>query len=203
EAANNAACGGGMVPLLSLGLPSTPSTAVLLSGMLIMGVTPGPFLLRDHPSVFWGVMGSLYVGNVMLLVLNLPLVGIFARVATIPSRFLMPAVLVLCIVGAFGDNNNVFDVWVMLAAGLAGFAMRRLGYEPAPLVLGLVLGPIMERSLLQALIMGRGEIGSLAQSRLSALLLLGALLCALLPLASAVWGRLRPGAAGPRTRTTA
>jgi putative tricarboxylic transport membrane protein len=203
EAANNAACGGGMVPLLSLGLPSTPSTAVLLSGMLILGVTPGPFLLREHPSVFWGVMGSLYVGNVMLLVLNLPLVGIFARVATIPSRFLMPAVLALCIVGAYGDNNSVFDVWVMVAAGVAGFTLRRFGYEPAPLVLGLVLGPIMERSLLQALIMGRGELGSLAPSRLAAALLLCALLGALLPLATGLWARLRPGGARPGTRTIA
>jgi putative tricarboxylic transport membrane protein len=138
----------------------------------------------------------------MLLVLNLPLVGIFARVAAVPSRLLMPAVLVLCIVGAYGDNNNVFDVWVMVAAGVAGFAMRRFGYEPAPLVLGLVLGPIMERSLLQSLIMGRGELHSLAASPLSALLLAAAVLAALLPLASGLWGRLKRGAERPRTRTT-
>ena len=100
EAANNAAAGGGMIPLLSLGLPFTPSTAVLISGMLLQDVTPGPFLLRDHPQVFWAVIGSFYVGNVMLLVLNLPLVGLFARVATFPPRWLMPGVLVLCAAGA-------------------------------------------------------------------------------------------------------
>lgn len=172
EAANNAAAGGGMVPLLSLGLPFTPATAVLMSGMLLQGITPGPFLLRDHPHVFWGVIGSFYVGNVMLLVLNLPLVGIFARVATIPPRYLMPVVLVLCAVGAFADNNNFFDVWVMVAAGLLGYGMRALDYDPAPLVLGLVLGPVMERSLLQALTIARGDVSGLWSSPLSAALLL-------------------------------
>jgi putative tricarboxylic transport membrane protein len=175
EAANNAACGGGMVPLLSLGLPFTPATAVLLSGMLLMGVTPGPFLLRDNPQVFWAVIGSLYVGNVMLLVLNLPLVGLFARVASIPSNYLMPVVLVLCVVGAYADNNNLFDVWVMAGSGLVGYLMRRFGYEPAPLILGLVLGPIMERSLVQALIMGGGEVAGLWDSAISRAVLLTAL----------------------------
>lgn len=195
EAANNAACGGGMVPLLSLGLPFTPATAVLLSGMLLMGITPGPFLLRDHPQVFWGVIGSFYVGNVMLLVLNLPLVGIFARVAQIPSNYLMPAVLVLCIVGAYGDNNNLFDVWVMLGAGVMGYLMRTYEYEPASLVLGLVLGPIMERSLLQALTIAQGDISGLWDSTIFAVLLVGALLAAVIPVAyalsPAMQGRIR------------
>ena len=121
--------------------------------MLLMSVTPGPFLLRDHPQVFWGVIGSFYVGNVMLLLLNLPLVGLFARVATIPARWLMPVVLLLCAVAAYADHNNPFDVWVLVGAGLLGYAMRGLGYDPdhPPLVLGLVLGPVLERSLLQAL----------------------------------------------------
>jgi putative tricarboxylic transport membrane protein len=191
EAANNAACGGGMVPLLSLGLPFTPATAVLLSGMLIMGVTPGPFLLRENPQVFWGIIGSFYVGNVMLLILNLPLVGLFARVAQVPAGYLMPVVLVLCIVGAYGDNNNLFDVWVMLVAGVAGHVMRRYGYEPAPLILGLVLGPIMERSLLQGLIMAGGDVGGLWASSLSVALLAAATLTALGPLVLRLLLRLR------------
>ena len=186
EAANNAAAGGGMIPLLSLGLPFTPSTAVLLSGMLLMGVTPGPFLLRDHPQVFWGVIGSFYVGNVMLLLLNLPLVGLFARVATIPSRWLMPGVLLLCALAAYADNNNLFDVWVMVGAGLAGYAIRGLGFSPAPLVLGLVLGPLMERSLLQALTIGRGEIRELWASPPAAVMLAAAAIVLLLPLAAAL-----------------
>ena len=184
EAANNAAAGGGMIPLLSLGLPFTPSTAVLLSGMMLMSVTPGPFLLRDHPNVFWGVIGSFYVGNVMLLLLNLPLVGVFARVATIPPRYLMPAVLVLCAVAAYADNNNVFDVWVAVLAGIAGWGMRALGFDPAPLVLGLVLGPVLERSLLQALTIARGEIGGLWASWPAALMLAAAALAIVFPAVS-------------------
>ncbi|PYN60123.1 MAG: transporter [Candidatus Rokuibacteriota bacterium] len=191
EAANNAAAGGGMIPLLSLGLPFTPSTAVLLSGMLLMSVTPGPFLLRDHPQVFWGVIGSFYVGNVMLLLLNLPLVGVFARVATIPSRYLMPGVLVLCVVAAYSDNNNVFDVWVLVAAGIIGWAMRGLGYNPAPLVLGLVLGPLLERSLLQALTIARGNVRGLWSSGPSAVMLIAAVLVSLAPLVSVVRRRVR------------
>ena len=186
EAANNAAAGGGMVPLLSLGLPFTPSTAVLLSGMLLMNVTPGPFLLRDHPHVFWGIIGSFYVGNVMLLLLNLPLVGIFARVATIPLRYLMPAVLVLCVVAAYSDNNNAFDVWVMVGAGVLGYAMRRLCYDPAPLVLGLVLGPLLERSQLQALTIGRGDVRELWSSGPAAVMLGAALVAFVAPAVSAL-----------------
>jgi len=189
EAANNAACAGGMVPLLSLGLAFTPATAVLLSGMLLLGVTPGPFLLRNNPDVFWGVIGSLYLGNAMLLVLNLPLVGIFARVARIRSQYLMPAVLVLCIVGAYAENNNLFDVWVMLGAGAVGYGMRQYDYHPAPLVLGLVLGPIMERSLLQALIISQGDIRGLWESPISTGLLLAALLAAMAPLLHALYAR--------------
>ncbi|MGE5576813.1 MAG: tripartite tricarboxylate transporter permease, partial [Syntrophothermus sp.] len=120
EAANNAACSGGLVPLLSLGLAFTPAIAVLLSGMMILGVTPGPLLIRERPDVFWGVIGSLYLGNIMLLILNLPLVGLWAKITNIPQKYLMPAVLIFCIIGAYGDNNNLFDVWVMLASGVAG-----------------------------------------------------------------------------------
>src|SRR3989475_580626 len=180
-----------LATMLSLGLPFPPSTAVLLSGMLLMNVTPGPFLLRDHPQVFWGVIGSFYVGNVMLLLLNLPLVGVFARVATIPSRYLMPGVLVLCVVAAYSDNNNVFDVWVLVAAGIIGWAMRGLGYNPAPLVLGLVLGPLLERSLLQALTIARGNVRGLRSSGPSAVMLIAAVLVSLAPLVSVVRRRVR------------
>jgi len=180
ESANNAAVGGAMVPLLSLGLPFTPATAVLLGGMLLHGVTPGPLLLRDHPEIFWGVIGSFYVGNMMLLILNLPLVGIFASILKVPSKYLMPSVLVLCILGAYGDNTNLFDVWVMLGAGVVGYLMRKSDYEPAPLVVGLVLGPVMERSLRQTLIISQGEIGGLWESTISIILLLGALVAAVM-----------------------
>ncbi len=164
EAANNAAAGGAMVPLLSLGLPFAPATAVLLGGMLLHGITPGPLLLKERPDVFWGVVGSFYLGNIMLLILNLPLVGLFARIVRIAPKNLMPVVLVLCVVGAYGDNVNLFDVWVMLGAGVFGYLIRKYGYEPAPLVVGLVLGSVMERSLRQALIISRGELSGLWDS---------------------------------------
>lgn len=198
EAANNAAAGGAMIPLLSLGLPFTPATAVLLGGMLLHGVTPGPFLLRDRPDVFWGVIGSFYLGNAMLLILNLPLVGIFAKIVRISPRYLMPTVLVLCVIGAYGDNSNLFDVWVMLGAGIVGYLMRKYDYEPAPLVVGLVLGTVMERSLRQVLIISRGNIAGLWESPLSAIILLTALSVVILPIfIRFLRSRLRIGAARP------
>ena len=181
ESANNAAAGGAMIPLLSLGLPFTPTTAVLLGGMLLHGITPGPFLMRDRPDVFWGVIGSFYLGNAMLLILNLPLVGIFAKIVRVAPKYLMPTVLVLCVIGAYGDNSNLFDVWVMLGAGVAGYLMRRFDYEPAPLVVGLVLGTVMERSLRQTLIISRGNVSGLWESPISAIILVVAVLVAVSP----------------------
>ena len=144
--------------------------------------------------MFWGVIGSFYIGNVMLLLLNLPLVGIFARVATIPPRYLMPGVLVLCAVAAYSDNNNAFDVWVMVGAGILGYAMRGLGYDPAPLVLGLVLGPVLERSLLQALTIGRGDLRELWSSAPATIMLAATAVVLLAPAARAglrFWTRAR------------
>jgi len=181
ESANNAAAGGAMIPLLSLGLPFTPATAVLLGGMLLHGITPGPFLLRDRPDVFWGVIGSFYLGNMMLLILNLPLVGFFAKLVRIAPRYLMPAVLVLCVIGAYGDNGTLFDVWVMLGAGVVGYTMRKYDYEPAPLVVGLVLGPVMERSFRQTLIISRGNLSGLWDSPICTVLWFVILVTAVMP----------------------
>jgi putative tricarboxylic transport membrane protein len=149
--------------------------------MLLHGITPGPFLLRDRPDVFWGVIGSFYLGNMMLLILNLPLVGIFARIVRVAPKYLMPTVLVLCVIGAYGDNGSLFDVWVMLGAGIVGYAMRKYSYEPAPLVVGLVLGPVMERSLRQTLIISRGNVNGLWESPICLALWIIILLAVLLP----------------------
>jgi putative tricarboxylic transport membrane protein len=195
EAANNAAAGGAMIPLLSLGLPFTPTTAVLLGGMLLHGITPGPFLLRDRPDVFWGVIGSFYLGNMMLLILNLPLVGIFARFVRVAPKYLIPVILVLCVIGAYGDNSNLFDVWVMLGAGVVGYGMRKYDYEPAPLVVGLVLGPFMERSLRQTLIISRGNLGGLWESSLCMIMWVIMLIAFILPFVThAVKRRIKPRA---------
>jgi putative tricarboxylic transport membrane protein len=157
EAANNAAVAGAMIPLLSLGLPSNAVTALLLGALVIHGVQPGPLLMAQHPEIFWGVIASLYIGNVMLLVLNLPLVGLWVQLLRVPYRILFPLILLITVIGTYSINHNIFDVWVMVAFGLAGYILRKLQYEVAPLVLALVLGPLMEQSLRQALIMSSGN----------------------------------------------
>src|SRR5215475_2465475 len=157
ESANNAASTGAFVPMLSLGLPTGPVTAVLMAALLIHGVPPGPALVNDHPQVFWGFIASMYVGNVMLLALNLPLVGVFVTVLRIPYAYLYPLVIMFCIVGVYVVNGSIVDVWIMLAMGVLGYLLRKFGLDPAPLVLGLVISPIFEMSLRQSLIMSNGN----------------------------------------------
>jgi putative tricarboxylic transport membrane protein len=171
EAANNAAASGALVPLFSLGVPSSPPTAVLLAGFLIHGLAPGPLLIRDRPDVFWGALASMYVGNAMLLVLNLPLVGLFVRILRIPDVYLLPSVVLFCIIGAYSVANSLVDVWVMVIFGLFGFAARRLGFDTAPVVLALVLGPIFETSLRQAMILSGGSVVRIATRPIAAVFL--------------------------------
>ncbi len=157
ESANNASAVGAFVPLLSLGIPFAPPTALLLSAMMIHGVTPGPLLIKEHPDVFWGVISSMYIGNFMLLILNLPLVGVFIHVLRTPKNLLMPLILLLCIVGVFAVNNSVTDLWVMLVSGIAGYALKKYNYNVAPLILALVIGPMMENALRQSLMLSLGK----------------------------------------------
>ena len=157
ESANNAAAAGALVPLFTLGLPSSPPTAVLLAGFLIHGLTPGPLLMQQRPDVFWGVLASMYIGNAMLLVLNLPLIGLFVRILRIPDVYLLPAIVLFCMVGAYSVANSLADVWVMVLFGLLGFACRRTGFDAAPIVLALILGPVLETALRQALILSGGS----------------------------------------------
>jgi putative tricarboxylic transport membrane protein len=157
ESANNAAASGALVPLFSLGLPSSPPTAVLLAGFLIHGLQPGPLLVQQRPDVFWGVLASMYVGNAMLLVLNLPLVGFFVRILKVPDVYLLPSIVLFCMVGAYSVANSLTDVWVLVGSGLFGFVARRLGFDAAPVVLALVLGPALETALRQALIISGGS----------------------------------------------
>jgi len=157
EAANNAASTGAFVPMLALGLPTGPVTAVLMAALLIHGVPPGPTLVNDHPNVFWGFVASMYVGNLMLLALNVPLVGLFVNVLRIPYAYLYALVIMFCIVGVYAVNNSIVDVWLMLIMGVLGYLMRKVGLDPAPLVLGLVISPIFEMSLRQSLVMSNGN----------------------------------------------
>ena len=153
ETANNATTGTAMIPLLGLGIPSIPATAILLSALTIHGVTPGPLLLTENPQVFWGLVASMYIGNVFLLLLNLPLVGLWVQFLRIPYRVMFPVVLLLCVVGTYSANKNVFDLWVMLGFGVGGYVLRKLEYDLAPFVIAFVLAPLLEQSLRQSLVM--------------------------------------------------
>ena len=157
EAANNAAANGAMIPLLTLGVPGSGTTAVLLGALLGLGVTPGPLLITEEPDLFWGLAASMYVGNVFLLLLNLPLVGLFVRALTLPRWFLLPGVAALSFVAVYAVNQSPFDLVLMTGFGVAGYFLRRTGVPLAPIILGLVLGPLMEKSLRRAMSLSGGE----------------------------------------------
>jgi len=157
ESANNAATSGALVPMLALGVPSGPIPAVMLAAMMVHGVSPGPMLIRQQPELFWGFVASMYVGNLVLLILNLPLVGLFVNLLRIPYHFLYPGILIFSLVGVYAVNNSVTDVWIMLGMALVGWVLRKLDFETAPIVLGLVLAPMMEMSLRQSLAMSDGQ----------------------------------------------
>jgi len=157
ETANNAASTGAFVPMLALGIPTGPITAVLIGALMLHGIQVGPTLVNDHPDVFWGFVASMYVGNIMLLALNLPLVGLFVWVLRIPYAYLYPLIIMFCIIGVYEVNNSIVDVWIMLIMGVLGYILRKFEFDPAPLVLGLVIAPILEQSLRQSLIMSNGN----------------------------------------------
>src|SRR5580765_297558 len=171
ESANNAATPGAMVPILALGVPSGPIPAVMLAAMMVHGVSPGPLLIQQSPALFWGFIASMYVGNVMLLVLNLPLVGLFVNILRVPYPYLYPAILVFATLGVYAVNNSVVDVWIMLATGVLGWILRKLDFETAPVVLGVVLAPLLELSLRQSLAMSDGHYGIFVQRPIAATLL--------------------------------
>lgn len=157
ESANNSAVAAGMIPLLALGLPCNPVMALLMGALIIHGVQPGPMLMSQHPDVFWGVIASMYLGNFMLLILNLPLINVWVRLLRVPYWALFPLIFLLCVIGSYSANQNMFDVWVMIAFGVIGFLLRKRRYELGPFVLAVVLGPMIESSLRQSLIMSKGN----------------------------------------------
>jgi putative tricarboxylic transport membrane protein len=157
ESANNAAASGALVPLLALGVPSGALPAVMLAALLIHGVSPGPMLIQNNPELFWGLIASMYVGNVVLLILNLPMIGLFINILRIPYQILYPLILMFCVLGVYSINQSAVDVWIMVIMGLAGYFLRKLDFETAPIVLGLILSPMLELSVRQALAMSGGE----------------------------------------------
>ena len=178
---NNAAVAGSIIPVLSLGIPGNPVTALLLGALVIHGVQPGPLFITQRPDLFWGIVASMYVGNVFLLLLNLPLVGLWAQLLRIPYRVLFPIVLLLSVVGTYSANKNVFDLWVMLGFGLVGYLLHKLAYDLAPFVIALVLAPLLEQSLRQSLAMSPdGAMIFLQRPGTVLMLMAGAVLVALM-----------------------
>jgi putative tricarboxylic transport membrane protein len=171
ESANNSAVMGSMIPLLTLGIPFAAPSAIMLAGLRMHNVEPGPMLFTTNPDVFWTFIAAMYLGNVMLLVLNLPLVGAFARISTIRPQVLLPIISVICLVGVYSVRNAFFDVWVMIAAGIVGFFLRRWGYPIAPFIIGVVLGPTTENSLRQTLLMFKGDLALFVERSLAMTLL--------------------------------
>ncbi len=158
EAANNSATAGAFIPLFTLGIPSNAIMALLLGALMIHGMEPGPLLLKHHPEIFWGTIVSMYLGNVMLLVLNLPLIGLWVQVLKIPRYVLFPLIFLFCLIGSYSVNNSIFDVTIMLLFGVIGYILRKFKYEPAPLILAFILEPILEKSLRRSLIMSDGTL---------------------------------------------
>lgn len=185
ETANNATTGTAMIPLLVLGVPSIPATAILLSALMIHGIQPGPMLLVERADVFWGFVASMYVGNAILLLLNVPLVGLFVSLLRIPYFALAPVIVSICVIGVYSVNTSGFDVWVMMAAGLAGYLLRKFDYDMAPLLLALVLGDRLEESFRRALMMSAGDWGAFVSG--AALWILLAIGGILLVLQAAAW----------------
>jgi putative tricarboxylic transport membrane protein len=182
ESANNAASGGTLVPMLSLGIPTGAATALLLGALMIHGLRPGPLLIKESPEVFWGVVASLYVGNVMLLVLNLPLIGLWVKILKVPYHYLFSLIVLFCVIGSYVTNNNPYDVVIMGIFGLIGYAMKKLDYEAAPLVLALVLGPMMENALRRSLVLSEGSLRVFVSRPIWAFFLIAGLLILFSPL---------------------
>jgi putative tricarboxylic transport membrane protein len=171
EAANNAGAQTAFIPLLTLGLPFAAPGAIMLAGLRMHNVEPGPMLFTTHPEVFWTFIAAMYLGNIMLLILNLPLVGLFAKIAVIRPQVLMPVISLICLVGVYSVRNSLFDVWVMIVAGVVGYFLRHWRYPIAPFIIGVVLGPTTENSLRQTLMMFRGDVTLVSERPLSLALL--------------------------------
>jgi putative tricarboxylic transport membrane protein len=174
ESANNAGAQTSFIPMLTLGIPSNAVMALMVGALIIHDIQPGPLVMTNNPELFWGLIASMLVGNMMLVILNLPLIGIWVRLLNVPYRLLYPLILLVCTIGAFSANNNMFDVWVAIVFGVLGYIFLKLECEPAPLLLGYILGPMMEENLRRALVLSRGDFTVFVTRPISAVLLLAA-----------------------------
>jgi putative tricarboxylic transport membrane protein len=167
ETANNAAAGGSFIPVLALGIPPNVVMAILMGALIINGITPGPLMLNQYPEVFWGVVASMYLGNIILLLLNLPLIGLWVKLLKVPYRILMPLILLFCLIGSYSLNNNVVEVIIMIIFGVAGYVLRKFDFEVAPLMVAFILGPIWENSWRQSLVMSDGKFSIFLEKPIS------------------------------------
>jgi putative tricarboxylic transport membrane protein len=182
EAANNSAATGSTIPMLTLGIPANVVMALLLAALMIHGITPGPLLMIDHPEIFWGFIASMYIGNIMLLILNLPLIPLWVQCTKVPYPILFPLIFLFCLIGVYTINNSTFEIYAMIFFGILGYVFRKFGFEAAPLILAVVLGPMLEKALRQSLTMSSGNISIFFSRPLSAILLGIAILLLILPL---------------------
>jgi putative tricarboxylic transport membrane protein len=189
EASNNAAAAGAMVPMLALGVPGSGTTAIILGALVMFGLRPGPELFTQNATLVWAVIASMYIGNVLLLIMNLPLAGVFAQLLKVPYRWLYPPILAICIVGVFSQSNSLEDCWLLVGFGALGWAMKRFDWPAAPMVLGLVLGPMFESSLRQSMAMSHGAAEIFLTRPISVTLLLCAALFVLVPVIASLAGR--------------
>jgi TctA family transporter len=171
ESANNAGAQTSFVPMLALGVPTNTVMALMIGAMVIQGVQPGPGVMSQQPALFWGLIASMWIGNLMLVVLNLPLIGVWVKLLSIPYRYLFPAILVFCSIGVFTIDNSVFDIYAMILFGLVGYVLRKLDCEPAPMLLGVILGPMLEENFRRALLLSRGDYTIFVSQPISAALL--------------------------------
>ncbi len=171
ESANNAGAQTSFIPLLTLGIPPNAVMALMVGAMTIHNIQPGPQVMTSNPELFWGLIASMWIGNLMLIILNLPMIGLWIKLLSIPYKWLFPAIVLFCAIGVYSENNNTFEIWMVAVFGVVGYVFHKLGCEPAPLLLGLILGPMMEENLRRALLLSRGEWSVLVTRPLSATLL--------------------------------
>ena len=186
ESANNAGAQTSFIPMLTLGIPSNPVMALMIGAMIIQGIQPGPSVITEQPALFWGIIVSMWIGNLFLLVLNLPLIGLWVRLILVPYHYLYPLILVFCAIGVFSLNNNTFDIYMMALFGVLGYVFAKLDCEPAPMLLGFILGPLMEEYLRRALIISRGDPMVFLTRPISATMLVLAVIAMVIVLAPAV-----------------
>ena len=200
ETANNAAATSSFIPLLTLGIPANATMAVIFGALLVLGVSPGPQLVTQEPELFWGAVNSMYIGNILLLIMSIPLVGLFVKILRVRPAILAPITVLITLVGVYTVNNDVFDIGLVIVFGVIGYLMKKLGFDPGPLVLAFVLGSLLEDSLRRSLIIFDGDASGFFTRPISGTLLVVFLLVALLPTVRAAIARRRTPSADPATK---